>query len=106
MDPDTAVDQIIDGLVCGDLDSEDLIERVDDLYEWINAEGFDPEHPEWPELLCALFWGFNDCHRGQFSDEYRALSQVSTMYQPGMCEGGPEDDSFASELYASIVEVL
>lgn len=45
----------------------------------------------------ALHWFCADYHDGQSSDLYRILSILE--YKPGMCEGEPEEESVAADIY-------
>ncbi|MBT60404.1 MAG: hypothetical protein CMA63_02480 [Euryarchaeota archaeon] len=56
------------------------------------------EHTEFTlaELVVGAFWHFTEWHGGQHSLEYRALSSLSLIFNPGMATG-PEE---GGELYA------
>ena len=45
-----------------------------------------------PNLIGGLYWSFSEWHGGQFSPEYRALSALGRIYDPGMTDG-PENGS-------------
>jgi len=53
------------------------------------------------DLAQGAYWAWADCHGGQASPEYEALSQ--SPYKPGACENGPEPGSDAEVYYARLL---
>jgi len=53
-------------------------------------------------MAAGLYWYCADHHSGQWSLEYAILS--SLPYRPGASERGPEPDSVAAEVYASLAD--
>ncbi|TPV94111.1 MAG: hypothetical protein B7733_17000 [Myxococcales bacterium FL481] len=75
---------------------------LDEAYDALPEDS--DERCEFGDLMQALYWAFNDCHGGQFTDCYRAHCHVSGIYTPGAVEDGPDEDSVASMLYDALVE--
>lgn len=53
------------------------------------------------QLLVGAFWFFTDYHGGMFSPEYRSLSRLSEIYNPGMTHG-PEPESPEVSVYEAL----
>ena len=52
-------------------------------------------------LIIGAFWFCSDYHGGQSSLEYRVLSRLSEIYQPGS-SNGPEDDTGEQSTYEAL----
>ena len=106
MDVNALIERILNGLLDGELDRDELFECIENLEGWLRMGGFDPDHEDYVDLVSALYWGLANCHSGQFTDSYRALSQISSLYTPGMMDTGPVEDSHEAELFERVKEVL
>ena len=68
----------------------DEIEREEPESDWVNlGEGLEVCAGD---LLVGFYWALSHWHGGQHSPEYRALSAVGNIFQPGMTDG-PEPES-------------
>lgn len=49
-------------------------------------------------FIVGGYWHFTEWHSGQWSDSYRAMCALGTVYSPG-CECGPEPESCEEHIY-------
>ena len=59
-------------------------------------------HFEKIDLAQGLYWYLADYHEGQWSENYKLLSQLGEDYRPGMLENGPEKGSDAEYTYKAL----
>ncbi len=76
-----------------DPERDDMLALLKETYG-VDAEPFDVE--------AAIYWFANDWHGGQWSNLYSALS--TSPYRPGACENGPDPESPAADMYATLEE--
>lgn len=50
-------------------------------------------------LARATYWAAANCHTGQWSEGYEALSLMSGVYRPGCCESTPKEDDDDPEAF-------
>lgn len=82
---------------------DDIHQKVIDLCNIISEE----EETEWmhseldvslDSLIVGAFWHYTEWHRGQHDITYAALSQLGTIFSPGMT-AGCDEDSPEEEVY-------
>ena len=52
-------------------------------------------------LIVGAYWHFSQWHEGQWSDSYRALCSLGTVFSPGM-GSGPEPDSSEFDVFREL----
>ena len=55
-------------------------------------------------LLVGAYWYYADNHNGQWSDEYRTLCALGTVYNPGPICNGPQEDSPEQDVYNQLAD--
>jgi hypothetical protein len=53
-------------------------------------------------VIIGAYWFCANYHGGQWSPEYRLLSILGGIYEPGQCCNGPEPDSGESMVYEQL----
>ena len=105
MDPNAAVQRILDGLQNlpahgGFEDASELDDAIEDLLGWLESDGFAPEeHDDACSLVVALYWHYTEWHAGMHSREYSILSRLGCIYTPGCGECGPVEWTPEGDLY-------
>lgn len=56
------------------------------------------------DLIMGAFWHYVEWHAGQWSDGYRALSILGTIFDPGMTSIESEDNKQAYEMLNEMAE--
>lgn len=54
------------------------------------------------DLIVGAYWFLSAHHTGQGSDEYRLLSKISQIYDPGPLTRGPAEDSCEQLAYDAL----
>ena len=57
------------------------------------------------DLIIGAFWHYTEHHDGQESKGYRALSELSGIYSPGM-ETGPEPETGEYSAYSMLADMV
>ena len=53
-------------------------------------------------LIVGAYWHFSQWHEGQWSDSYRALFSLGTVFNPGPVATGPEPDSSEFDVFREL----
>lgn len=105
MDPDECLKQIGKQLTHIGGEYDKAIELIESLVDWINKDGFHPGENlnayNWEDVVIGTYWFCSEYHGGQWSDEYRLLSQTGRIFQPGMMDG-PEPESSEEMVYKDL----
>ncbi len=105
MDPNECLKQIGEQLMYTGGEYDKAIELIEALTDWLNKDGFHPDENlnayDWDAVLVGAYWFCCNYHGGQGSDEYRLLSMIACMFQPGMTSG-PEPDSSEEMVYQDL----
>lgn len=56
------------------------------------------------DLLPGAYWFFSEHYDGMWSDEYRTMCVLGTVFKPGMTSG-PEPDSTEADVYAALQDI-